>query len=63
MVKIGGVSEALMLPVIGFSTIYLSRVHLPKAILPKGWITLGLWLTSAVILVMMGYSVIRQLTL
>ena len=63
MVKIGGVSEALMLPVIGFSTIYLSRVHLPKAILPKGWITLGLWLTSAVMLIMMGYSVIRQLTL
>ena len=63
MVKIGGVSEALMLPVIGFSTIYLSRVHLPKAILPKGWITLGLWLTSAVMLVMMGYSVIRQLSL
>ncbi len=63
MVKIGGVSEALMLPVIGFSTIYLSRVHLPKAILPQGWITFGLWLTSAVMLVMMGYSVIRQLTL
>ncbi len=63
MVKIGGVSEALMLPVIGFSTIYLSHAHLPKAILPKGWITLGLWLTSAVMLVMMGYSVIRQLTL
>ena len=63
MVKIGGVSEALMLPVIGFSTIYLRYAHLPKAILPKGWITLGLWLTSAVMLGMMGYSAIQQLTL
>ena len=63
MVKIGGVSEALMLPVIGFSTIYLRYVHLPKATLPKGWITFGLWLTSAVMFVMMGYSAIQQLTL
>ena len=63
MVKIGGVSEALMLPIIGFSTIYLRHAHLPKAILPKRWITLALWLTSAVMLVMMGYSTIQQLTL
>ncbi len=63
MVKIGGVSEALMLPVIGFSTIYLRYAHLPKATLPKGWITFGLWLTSAVMLIMMGYSAIQQLTL
>ena len=62
MVKIGGVAEASMLPVIGFSTIYLRYAHLPKAILPKGWITLALWVTSAVMAVMMGYSVIQQLT-
>ena len=61
MVKIGGVAEASMLPVIGFSTIYLRYAHLPKAILPKGWITLALWVTSAVMAVMMGYSVIQQL--
>ena len=63
MVKIGGVSEALMLPIIGFSTIYLRYAHLPKKILPKPWITLALWLTSAVMLVMMGYSAIHQLTI
>ena len=63
MVKIGGVSEALMLPVIGFSTIYLRYSHLPKVILPKGWITLALWVTSVVMLVMMGYSAIQQLAL
>ena len=63
MVKIGGVSEALMLPIIGFSTIYLRHAHLPKGILPKRWITLALWLTSWVMLVMMGYSTIQQLTL
>ena len=63
MVKIGGVSEALMLPIIGFSTIYLRYAHLPKVILPKRWITFALWLTSAAMLVMMGYSTIQQLSL
>ena len=52
-----------MLPIIGFSTIYLRYAHLPKLILPKRWITLALWLTSAAMLVMMGYSTIQQLSL
>ena len=43
--------------------VVLANDNLPKAILPKGWITLGLWLTSAVMLGMMGYSAIQQLTL
>ena len=36
MVKIGGVSEALMLPVIGFSTIYLRSMRtFPKRFSPE----------------------------
>ena len=61
MVLIGGVGQALMLPVVGFSTLYLRYVHLPKTIVPKGWITLALWVASLVMLVMMGYSVLRRL--
>ena len=61
LVKIGGVAQALMLPMVGFSTVYLRYAHLPKTILPKGWITLALWVTSAVMLVMMGYSVLQRL--
>ncbi len=63
MVKIGGVAQALMLPIIAAATLYLRYTHLPKRILPKGWITLALWITTAVTAVMMGYSILRQLGL
>ena len=61
LVKIGGVAQALMLPILSFSVLYLRYRHLPKSIAPKGWITLTLWVTSAVMAVMMGYSVLQQL--
>ncbi len=61
MVKIGGVAQATMLPIIGFFTIYLRYRHMPKSILPKGWITLALWVTSAIMAVMMGYLVLQRL--
>ena len=61
MVKVGGIAQALSLPVLAFSAIYLRYVHLPKQVWPKGWITLALWLTAAVMAVMTGYSVILQL--
>ena len=60
MVKIVGVSQALLLPVVSLATIYLRYVHLPRAIVPKGWITLALWVTSLVIVVIMGFSVVLQ---
>jgi Mn2+/Fe2+ NRAMP family transporter len=61
MVKIGGVAQAIMLPIIGFYTVYLRYRHMPKLILPKGWITLALWVSSAVMAVVMGYSVVQRL--
>ena len=61
MVKIGGVAQALLLPVIGFSTIYLRYVHLPTAIRPATWITLALWVASAVMLIMTVYPMAQQL--
>ena len=61
MVKMAGAVEAMMLPIIGFSTVYLRYRHLPSSITPKGWITLALWVTSALMAVMMGYSVLLRL--
>ena len=60
MVKIGGVAQALMLPVIGFVTVWLRYRHMPKQILPKGWLTLALWVSATVMAVMTGYSLIMQ---
>ena len=61
MVKIGGVAQAVMLPIIAFSTLYLRYAHIPKAILPEGWMTLALWVTSVMMLGIMGYSVLQLL--
>lgn len=61
MVKIGGIAQAFMLPVIGFATVYLRYKHMPSSILPKGWITLALWISASVMAVMMGYSIIQRL--
>jgi len=59
MVKIGGVAQALMLPVIGFSTIYLDRTRMPGTIRANGWTRLALWICSAIMLVAASYYVIR----
>ena len=61
MVKIGGVAQALMLPVIGFVAVWLRYRHMPRQILPKGWLTLALWVSAAVMAVMTGYSVLMQI--
>jgi hypothetical protein len=61
MVKIGGVAQASMLPIIAFSTVYLRYRHLPKAVIPKGWMTLALWVSAAVMAIMMGYSLLQRL--
>ena len=63
MLKIGGFMYALMLPVVAFVTIYLSAKHTPKDVLPSGWLTLALWLTALLMAIMMGYSVMQQLSL
>ncbi|MCY4587210.1 MAG: Nramp family divalent metal transporter [Bryobacterales bacterium] len=60
MVKIGGVAQALMLPVIGFVAVWLRYRHMPRQILPKGWLTLALWVSAVVMAVMTGYSVLMQ---
>ena len=61
MVIAGGLAQAMMLPVIGISTLYLRHCHLPKVMTPVRWVTAGLWLATAVIVALTGYYVIEQL--
>lgn len=61
MVKVGGIAQASMLPVIGVSTLYLRYRRLPRDIEPRPWVTYGLWLATAIIILIMGYSVLEAL--
>jgi len=61
MVRIGGISQAMMLPVIGLGAVYLRHSHLPKDIQPSQWVTVGLWVATALIAWLMGYSVIEAI--
>ena len=62
MVKIGGTGQALLLPIVAFATLYLRYTRLPKSIAPRALITLILWIVSFIMLILMGYSVLRGLT-
>ena len=61
MIKVSGISQALLLPGIGFAILYLGKTYLPPEIAPKGWITTALWGSTLVMALMMGYSVIHAL--
>jgi len=60
MVKIGGVAQAIMLPVIGFIALYLRYKRTPTQILPAGWITLALWVSAVAMALIMGYSALMR---
>lgn len=55
MVVMGGVAQALMLPVIGVAAIYLRHTHLPADIRPAAATTLLLWVSTAVMLGFASY--------
>ncbi len=61
MVKIGGIAQATMLPIIGLATLYLRYKQLPPRLAPPGWISLALWVSALVMAFMMGYSVIQRI--
>ncbi len=54
MVIIGGIAQASMLPILGFSTIYLRYKHTDQAIRPGLVIDALLWLSSSL---MMGFAI------
>lgn len=55
MVILGGVAQALMLPLIGIGTIYLRHRRLPQAVAPGAFQTMALWGTTALCLAAMVY--------
>lgn len=58
MVRAGGVAQAMMLPVIAGSALYLRHKRLPGEVHPNRWATAGLWFASIVIMSVMGYYAI-----
>ncbi|MBI3209553.1 MAG: Nramp family divalent metal transporter [Candidatus Solibacter usitatus] len=58
MVKIGGVSQAAMLPVIAVGALYLRFRKMPEEVRPGLWTTAGLVVASALIIVAMVYAAI-----
>jgi manganese transport protein len=55
MVVAGGIVQSVMLPVVGFGTLYLRYRRLPAEMAPSAAVTAGLWVASAVMLVAAGY--------
>lgn len=55
MVILGGVAQALMLPLIGIATVYLRHRHLPRSVAPGGVVTAGLWVCTALCVAAMVY--------
>jgi Mn2+/Fe2+ NRAMP family transporter len=55
MVKIGGVAQALMLPVIAVGALYMRYRLLPHSVWPKKWITIGLWIAAVTTVCLMAY--------
>jgi hypothetical protein len=55
MVMIGGIVQALMVPVIGAGAIFLRHRRLPPQIAPSTGTTAALRITTAAMVVMMGY--------
>ncbi|HUQ92949.1 MAG TPA: Nramp family divalent metal transporter [Bryobacteraceae bacterium] len=55
MVKLGGMAQASMLPVIAIGTLYLRFKRMPHEVRPGRWITASLVFASAVIVLVMAY--------
>lgn len=55
MVMVGGIVQAVMLPVIGIGALFLRHRRLPHEMAPSPLTTTALWVTTAAMVVMMGY--------
>ncbi len=62
MVMLGGIVQSMMLPAIGIGAIYLRHRRLPPEIAPAPLTTIALWVTTAIILVVMGYYAVLTAT-
>lgn len=61
MVLVGGIAQACMLPIIGFSTLYLRYRHFDPALRPRRWVDALLWLCSTLMLSFAIYTLVSRL--
>ncbi len=55
MVMLGGIAQSIMLPVIGLAALFLRHRRLPREVAPSTGTTIALWVTTAIIVVLMIY--------
>jgi manganese transport protein len=60
MVVVGGLAQAMMLPVLGVGALYLRHRRLPQELAPSRWVTVMLWLTTFIIFCLIGYYVAQN---
>jgi len=48
MVVIGGIAQSMMLPVLGFTAVYLRHKRLPKQLAPPAYVTVSLWICAII---------------
>lgn len=61
MVVVGGMAQSVMLPVAALGAVYLRHRHLPAALRPRPWVTVGLWLATAIIVAFMGHYIVQTI--
>ena len=58
MIVFGGAVQAMMLPIIAVSVLYLRHRHLPNELAPSVWSTVWLWAASLIVTAAVCYTVI-----
>jgi manganese transport protein len=58
MVMLGGIAQSMMLPIVGVAAVFLRHRRLPADVRPSTMTTVALWVTTALIVVVMGYYMI-----
>jgi len=62
MVMLGGIAQSTMLPVVGLGALYLRHRRLPSELRPARATTAALWLTTALIVVVMIFYAVMTLS-
>lgn len=60
MVVLGGIAQAVMLPVITLCTLYLRYRHLPASVEPSRLTTGAVWISAAVMVLVVAYSLVSK---
>jgi Mn2+/Fe2+ NRAMP family transporter len=60
MVKVSGIAQAILLPAMGFGTLFLINRRLPAIIKPAPWVGRALWAASAIMLALVAVSLTLQ---